>query len=261
MARTRLALVAILALALGLLTLSASAPAGQGEECFGKKPTIKGSGDDELIIGTPANDVIVGRGGDDVIAGDGGFDLICANGGNDIVFGEGGNDRISLGGLDFVAEPEGLGDFQVATGDDLDSQTLDGNDRILTGGGGSPCVEVEPDIFQCQETAFGEGGDDDLVGAKGPQGLDGEGEDENEEEAQFGEDSINAKDGPDVIEATDDLSDLVNGGDGQDRCFVDPDDDVRRCEFDNEIELLGSGDDGDLADALHEARERVEDAR
>ena len=52
------------------------------ETCFGRVPTIIGSGS---ITGTSESDVILGSAGDDVIDGGGGDDYICAEAGNDTV--------------------------------------------------------------------------------------------------------------------------------------------------------------------------------
>lgn len=56
--------------------------------------TIVGTGQGDIIDGTPRRDVICGRGGGDIIKGLGGNDVIRGAGGNDILKGGGGNDAI-----------------------------------------------------------------------------------------------------------------------------------------------------------------------
>lgn len=67
-----LALVAALAI-LGLASVSSAQAA-----CFGKKPTIKGTGGADRITGTNGPDVIYTGRGNDRINGKGGPDRICA---------------------------------------------------------------------------------------------------------------------------------------------------------------------------------------
>ena len=62
--------------------------------CFGRVPTIRGSG---VLRGTPGNDVILGSAGSDVIDGGGGDDAMCGGGGDDILAGGPGSDRLDGG--------------------------------------------------------------------------------------------------------------------------------------------------------------------
>jgi predicted extracellular nuclease len=67
------------------------------ERCNGLLPTIRGTADDDLIIGGLGRDVIMGLGGDDVVLDVLGNDVICGGTGNDTVFGGVGDD-VLLGG-------------------------------------------------------------------------------------------------------------------------------------------------------------------
>ena len=115
-------------------------------KCDGKKVTIWGSGDADIITGTSGADVIMGFGGADQIDGGGGNDRICAGPGDDIVDGGNGNDRIfGEDGDDFITGGNGddkawggAGNDQIdgEDGNDL-SKGEDGDDYLIAGTGGS----------------------------------------------------------------------------------------------------------------------------
>jgi len=65
-----------------------------GARCFGRRATIVGTREDDVLAGTPHRDVIAGLGGSDHIEGKGGSDLICGGGGRDNLSGGAGRDRI-----------------------------------------------------------------------------------------------------------------------------------------------------------------------
>jgi hypothetical protein len=62
--------------------------------CHGKPATKVGTGDSELIEGSPKADVIVAGDGDDVIRTGAGDDIVCGGAGNDEIKGASGNDRL-----------------------------------------------------------------------------------------------------------------------------------------------------------------------
>lgn len=65
--------------------------------CHGRRATIVGTRNGEVIAGTPRRDVIAARGGDDRIRARGGDDRICAGGGSDAVRAGAGDDHIRGG--------------------------------------------------------------------------------------------------------------------------------------------------------------------
>lgn len=72
-----------------------------GEIDFRPHCTHQGTGDDDLLVGTPARDLICGLGGDDTIRGFGGDDVIFGHRGDDrIVGGEGRDIVVGNAGLD-----------------------------------------------------------------------------------------------------------------------------------------------------------------
>jgi Ca2+-binding RTX toxin-like protein len=83
----------VIALVSGVVTASqASTP-----RCFGKKPTIMGTGSHDTLVGSTKADVIVGGSGSDTILGRGGDDLICAGPGDDHVSGGTETDKLRGG--------------------------------------------------------------------------------------------------------------------------------------------------------------------
>ncbi len=98
--------------------------------CFGKVPTIVGTGGNDQITGTPGRDIIVGLGGNDTINGGGGGDIICAGDGSDVVYGDAGRDLI----------------FGDAGNDDLNGGS--GGDR-LDGGAGDDSIRGDDGNDYC----------------------------------------------------------------------------------------------------------------
>jgi hypothetical protein len=89
------------------------------DTCVGKKATIVGTDQGEVIEGTGGQDIIVAGGGDDLIRGKGGNDIICGGSGNDKVVGNKGADKLFGGpgddilkgrlGRDICAQGDGKG--------------------------------------------------------------------------------------------------------------------------------------------------------
>ncbi|MEO8329273.1 MAG: hypothetical protein ABI586_04635, partial [Candidatus Nanopelagicales bacterium] len=76
--------VASAALLLASFTGSASAQKETGT-CFGRSPTIVGTGDVDIIKGTAGSDVTMAKAGADLIRGRGGNDYVCARAGADVI--------------------------------------------------------------------------------------------------------------------------------------------------------------------------------
>ena len=126
--------IGTLAVVIGLLASGAS-PAQAAPSCFGRRPTIVGTDDDDTLRGTPGRDVIFAGRGDDIVHARGGNDLICGGSGEDRgLYGDAGNDRIDAGtserttlvfggaGDDFLYDEPGGGDGQEmfgGPGDDI----------------------------------------------------------------------------------------------------------------------------------------------
>jgi Divergent InlB B-repeat domain/RTX calcium-binding nonapeptide repeat (4 copies) len=90
------------------LAQSAAADAAPGLRCSGKRATIIGTENADVLRGTPHADVFVARGGSDRIFGRGGPDVICGGGGSDKLFGHSGDDILD-GGKGTDACLQGLG--------------------------------------------------------------------------------------------------------------------------------------------------------
>jgi hypothetical protein len=62
--------------------------------CHGRRATLVGSAEADVLIGTVGDDVIHGRGGDDRLRGRGGNDVLCGGTGQDTLRGGAGNDQL-----------------------------------------------------------------------------------------------------------------------------------------------------------------------
>lgn len=159
----RVALASALAAALAPCALSPSSswPLGLGaEKCFGKSPTIVGTGDDYRVVGTRHSDVIVvgpgndvrGRGGDDWICGGRAHTSARASGGD-------GDDHIKM-----------FGSITGGSGRDtlrLLASTDNAEACCMLGGPGD-------DVMYGVDVRFFPGpGDDVVVGKKGPDIFNG----------------------------------------------------------------------------------------
>lgn len=110
--------------------------------------TIKGTGKDDRIHGTPRDDVICARGGDDHVSAGRGDDIIYLGKGQDWADGGPGNDVI-YGGNQSDTLNGGAGDDVVYAGP---------GDDYASGGGRYPC---------CGQDEWVDGGNDLLVGGRG----------------------------------------------------------------------------------------------
>ena len=160
--------------------------------CFGRRPSIVGTGGSDTITGTRGPDIIVGLGGDDTIRGRGGADTICGGEGVDVLLGQAGHDRIAgQSGGDLIVGHAG-NDF-VRAGSGIDVVGGGGGSDVLLGGGDS--LDIVAYVLSRtgvtvnfeSGSAEGEGGgvdnfsgfngvagsffDDVLIGASGQQGF------------------------------------------------------------------------------------------
>ncbi|MBU2260183.1 hypothetical protein KKC44_06315, partial [Patescibacteria group bacterium] len=70
--------------------------------------SLRGTNNNDVMVGTNGADEIDGRGGNDIICGRGGDDEIEGGAGNDIIYGEAGNDSIEGDdGLDLIFGNDG----------------------------------------------------------------------------------------------------------------------------------------------------------
>lgn len=146
----------------------AEVPPPPGPACLGLAPTIVGTDDDDLLVGTPGRDVIVAGAGDDEIRAGDGDDVVCAGDGDDEVHGDGGDDVLLAGdGQDELYGGDGRDELAGEAGPD-ELYGEDGADRLEGGAGDDELVgDAGPDLL------FGGPGDDELVGGDGSDVADG----------------------------------------------------------------------------------------
>lgn len=188
------------AVAVGAMLVS-PVPAGQAPvpRCHGKKATIVGTPDDDVLIGSPTADVVAGLGGDDVIRGQAGDDALCAGRGTDRIAGGRGNDRFRGG--------RGDADAAVFRGGDgltnayLERRGCDCGLAKTPGLGRDELRGLEQLVGQerYDDRLHGDPGDNRLVGRGGADTLQG----------RAGDDRLVAGPGKDV----------VDGGAGDDECL------------------------------------------
>lgn len=140
--------------------------------------SLRGTTQDESIVGRGGNDAIRGQSGDDRLFGDDGFDTIDGGTGDDLVSGGSGNDLLT----------GGMGDDSVFGND--------GNDGILEGRGA--------DVIN------GNDGNDIIASSRFITDADGA----IQVDTDFEADTVNGGDGDDVILFG--RGDIVTGGDGDD---------------------------------------------
>ena len=117
-----------------VITASSSADAAT-PTCGGRRATIVGTANDDVINGTAGNDVIVALGGRDLVRGRGGNDTICGGAGADRLRGGPGGDLLLGGaGRDDLRGGRGQDELRGGGGNDL----LDGGLHVdsLDGGPG-----------------------------------------------------------------------------------------------------------------------------
>lgn len=140
--------------------------------CFGERATIVGTNRDERKLvelkGTRDDDVIVGLRGRDFIDARGGNDLICAGGGDDEITGGPGNDKIKgEGGIEYIWGGGGHDSIWGGSGPADELHGDRGNDRLFGGPGTEDLLIGGPgdDIMN------GGRGQDIVLFADSPQGV------------------------------------------------------------------------------------------
>ncbi|HWL64516.1 MAG TPA: calcium-binding protein [Actinomycetota bacterium] len=150
----------LIALAAALLLLAwLTPPAEAAPRCFGLKVTIKG---------TPENDRIVGTEQRDVIAAGSGNDRVLARGGDDVVCGGDGDDRLDAGGVGGRRKGSGC-DVELLSGGRGDDIILgDAGLNFLMGGPGRDRIHSGGNLGRCaSERLRGGLGDDHLYSGTG----------------------------------------------------------------------------------------------
>jgi len=177
--------------------------------------TRNGTSGANALVGNNGADILYGFDGNDTITGNGGHDDIHTGGGNDVAYGGAGNDRVyAYAGFDTV--------YGGAGNDWVDALTTTKTDRVH---------------------AYGEDGDDTLLGALGSDSLFG----------GIGNDRIEGAAGGDYIYGGDG-NDLLNGQDGYDYVYGEAGNDTVMGGADNDQLFGGAGADhlmgGDRFDKL-----------
>lgn len=215
-----------------------------------KRKAFKGTGADDVLVGSKFKEIFNGLAGDDFISADDGNDDLTGGEGNDTIYGGAGSDR-AMGGLGKDELFGGLGSDKLYGGDGADSlfgadgnDTLygdagrdylygaDGNDKLYGGTGndylsgdlGNDRLEGgdgddQMDAGDGDDRLDGGTGDDYLYGNKGNDRLDG-GRDDDNLYGGSGSDYLSGGAGDDFLDGSDPLYPLVNGvraPKGQDR--------------------------------------------
>jgi hypothetical protein len=176
----------------------------EGEPTTAPYPPEQAPGSDDVVEGNDEPNTI--RGGD-------GNDVLCGNANPDLIYGEGGNDTLSGGG----------GADELYPG----PPTADNDEQFASGGAGDDRLEGEG---KSNDTFEGDGGDDLLSGGDGADHLEG-GTGYDRIAGGAGEDTLDGGPDGDILYAKDGKVDIVLGGQGVDRCIVDPTDKIDGCEI------------------------------
>jgi len=165
-----------------------------------------GDGNDSIQLGTDHNDTAYGGAGNDTVVDPGaGNDLVYGDDGDDNLQGRDGNDTIYGGiGYDTVSGGDGTDLIYGGTGSGADSDSVTGYDS-LSGDNDN-------------DTIYGEGGGDSIYGGAGADSLLG-GDWHDLIVGGTGADSMYGNEGDDSIDALEAggaVSDLLDGGNGND---------------------------------------------
>ncbi|WP_237745225.1 calcium-binding protein [Kribbella catacumbae] len=177
--------------------------------------SLQGNGLDNQLWGGSGEDVLNGGPGDDVLSGNGGEDRLNGEEGRDDLFGGDGNDTLDGGlGTDQDLFDGGTGSDVASYAFRQDSLIVD-NDGASDDGSGSEGDNVKPNV---ERIRGGNGNDQLSVVAPGST------PEINVLEGGQGDDRLDVRDGG--------PRDVVDGGLGQDACFIDPTDTPRlACEL------------------------------
>ena len=202
--------------------------------------TLDGGGGNDVLIGSPGSDVLNGAGGNDSLLGGDGHDRLLGGSGADTLNGGNGNDLLKgLGGSGDRLTGE-LGDDTLNGGSGIDrlfeSGDVDfvltnsslsglGNDVLaaieiaeLNGGDSDNVIDVSGFLgFRGFVQVRGLGGNDLIIGSRGPDILSG-GDGDDTLLGKEGNDTLNGDDGNDGLSGFSG-NDVINGGRGFDRAF------------------------------------------
>lgn len=190
--------------------------------CFGLEATILGTPEDDELWGTNGIDVMAAFGGNDLVVGDRRRDFMCGGAGNDFMSGGGSGDSLDGStGADYLTASEGNDTLIGGDGDDY-FQTYSGDDRAYGGPGN--------DVFDILDANSNDHTHDVIHGGPGNDKVYSQGD-------GGGSDDLYGDDGDDRLDSTAGTlgseaggPDLVDGGEGYDKCFVDAVDEVLNCE-------------------------------
>lgn len=172
---------------------------------------VRGTGDDDLLLGGDRADEVFGLGGADTVAGGRGDDLIDGGRGADRLDGGRGDDLIKGGvGADTLIGGDGNDRLTGGAGDDL-VKGGGGKDGILSGGGGDDRVHAGGGGSNLD----GDTGDDRLVGGNGRNDAFG-GRGDDTALGGAGADELYGDDGDDVLIGGEG-NDAIEGDAGADR--------------------------------------------
>jgi Ca2+-binding RTX toxin-like protein len=221
------------------VTHSVVAQSSEDEECAFGGSVIRGTEDDDELVGTEGPDKIWGAGGNDTIEGLGGDDVICSGSGDDRIdggegddalLGQSGKDRIDGGPGDEAFNPStsvvpgtvngGSGNDTLTGGPGTDDVLGELGDDTLDSGPDGDCDVHGGDGADTIETGDGSDGRDfagQICGVSGGQGNDtielGDGDDN--ADAGPGADEVSGAGGSDLIDGGEG-ADILTGGDGDD---------------------------------------------
>jgi hypothetical protein len=207
----------------------------------------RGGEGDDTIRGSVENDFLLGYGGEDVIRGGEGGDQIEGGEGNDRLFGQWGEDTLHGGdGEDRMRGGRHDDELFGGSGDDTllgghGDDTLmggQGGDSLIGGSGGDALHGYHGD-----DTLAGGRGEDALFGGLGNDVLFGGGQNGEDDGRQ---DYLNGADGDDTIHAG--AHDVVTGGDGADQILFDTD-----SASDGAVEVMDFEPGTDSLVLLHDA--------
>lgn len=174
---------------------------------------IRGTSDDDRLVGGVEDDRLTGRGGNDTLLGRSGDDRLRGNGGEDRLVGGSGDDNLRGGGGDDVLQGGGGADrMSGGRGFDIASYfvsetgvTVDLGDATLNEGdaAGDTFRGIERIVGSIgADTLRGDGDDNRFAGADGDDQLEGGG----------GNDSLGGQDGDDRLDGGGGDDRLVGGG-------------------------------------------------
>lgn len=193
----------------------------------GKKCTIVGTKNKDILIGSKKNDVICGLGGNDTIKGLGGADTIDGGTGNDTILAGSGNDVIYGGTGNDTIDGESGSDMMVG-GSGKDTVTYakrKATVRVDLDGKKDDGEKGEKDLVKSDiENIVGGVGNDSLTGNDHSNVIEG-GKGNDTIKGGKGNDEIKGNDGDDKL-IGDKGEDKLNGGLGSNTCYLDENDET-----------------------------------